>query len=124
MPKSKLSGTLTEQWGVLDINIGTLKGELKKNIDLERRDMEEKIGTEKVGVEVHVEQIRKLISDSSISLDKALKELQRKIVSFEENMREDLNLNLSKVTENIDRLGNDEVSVAVKSMHTFSSRIR
>ncbi|XP_023326040.1 protein Daple [Eurytemora carolleeae] len=122
--QSKLSGTLTEKWGVLDINIRTMKGDLRKNIDSERKEIEEQIGTEKVGVEEQLQQIRKLISDSSVILETELRELQEKILSVEENIKKDLNLNLKKVTENIDRLGSDEVSVAIDNMHTFSSRIR
>ena len=115
---------MTEKWGVLDINIRTMKGDLRKNIDSERKEIEEQIGTEKVGVEEQLQQIRKLISDSSVILETELKELQEKILSVEENIKKDLNLNLKKVTENIDRLGSDEVSVAIDNMHTFSSRIR
>ena len=45
--KGKLSGDLTEKWGILDITIGNIKTSFKKEIDESRLVLESHIQTDK-----------------------------------------------------------------------------
>ena len=45
--QGKLSGDLTEKWGILDINIGNIKTHFKKEVDESRVVLETRIQTEK-----------------------------------------------------------------------------
>ena len=121
--QGKLSGNLTEQWGQLDLNISTMKADFKKEIEENRLNLETEIEEEKVKIRQLIAEIEVEINKNKAEFDKEVTSLEGRIGTVKAGISTDLDVKIKTVTEVINKLGADEVSVAVENLKNFSSRV-
>ena len=122
--QGKISGDLTEKWGALDISMRTLRQEFKKEMDSRISALECEIRDNKIDLDEQVRVIDKHKKAQDSKFDKEVKTLGSMVDGAIQSVQDDFEEKYKKIDENINRLGDEDVSAALQNLNNFNSRIK
>ena len=122
--QGKLSGSLTEKWGSLDIAQVTMKNDLKRDIDEKWAGLEQSIVAANVGHNKCFAEQDVAMQNTSRSLADQIIDLKAGLAASRTDIENQLTAQVAAVNESLVCLRRDEVAVAVQTVRSFRTRIQ
>jgi chromosome segregation ATPase len=119
----KLSGSLTEKWGSLDMKNVSMKNDLKMEIDEKRTELDKLILAANVSNNQRFAELESALQRTATSLTGQIRQLEADLAANTTEIDTKLVDQVAAVNESLVQLRRDEVAVAVQTVRSFRTRI-